>query len=554
MIESERSDARPAPAGQAAPAGDRLLAFFREHDWALDAVLIVAVTLAAAITRLVLLGEIPYGLHPDEAQVGTDVHKILRGDFIHIYTTAVLGQPSGHAWISLPAIWLLGDTLFAVRLTLALVAIAAIPLLYALVRVTCGRVEASFAAAMLTVSYWHLMYSRVAHWSISYGTVLLAVLLCLALGMKTRNLWWFAGAGLAMGLGIYTYNIYPIAVVAVAVFLAIITWLNYREDLAWWSRAMLITWGIALIIATPMIVYISNPDSFYWFHINNYQDVGVLDSPEFKEAGFGGKVQLIAEQAKTFVAHYGWDANPDIVDGFGIRPVFDPPTLVLLAGGLILAFFDRRNAMVIAALCCLLIIPLPAVLQRGSIMRQPVAAAPFVAFLAALPLAWLWRGALRAWDVNRIAAVASIAGAVAALALVTTITVRDYFWVWREDDWTRLIYSSEITTASTYMDRLPDDAYVLLYSDRWPFSIEIRQFLAPDAHGEDRSFEFGGNADDVSIPDPARPTAFILVGNYVGRLEQVEEAHPAGTRRVFQRDGKLEFVAYEVGFEGTDGH
>lgn len=541
-------DARQAPAGQADALRIRLVTFFRERDWALDAVLVVAVTLAAAVTRLVLLGEIPYGLHPDEAQVGTDVHKILRGDFIHVYTMAVLGQPSGHAWISVPAIWLLGDTLFAVRLTLALIAIAAIPLLYALVRITYGRTEAFFSAALLTVSYWHLMYSRVAHWSISYGTVLLAVLLCLALGMRTRRRRWFAAAGIAMGLGVYTYNIYPIAVVAVAAFLGVITWLNYRNDLAWWGRSMLLTWGIAIIIATPMIIYISNPDSFYWFHINNYQDVGVLDSPEFKEAGFAGKAELIAEQARTFVAHYAWDADPDIVDGFGIRPVFDPPTLVLLAGGLVLALLDRRNAMVIAALCCLLIIPLPAVLQRGSIMRQPVAAAPFVAFLAALPLAWLWRGALRAWDVNRVAAAASFAGAIAALALVTTITVRDYFWVWREDDWTRLIYSSEITTASSYMDRLPDDVYVLLYSDRWPFRIEIRQFLAPDARGEDRSSEFGGNPDDYSIPDPSRPATFVLIGAYTDRLPHIEEAHPGGTRRVFQRDGKLEFIAYEVGF------
>ena len=51
--------------------------------------------------------------------------------------------------------------------------------------------------------------------------------------------------------------------------------------------------------------------------------------------------------------------------------------------------------MVIAALCAFAIIPLPAVLQKGSIMREPVGAAPYAMFLAALPLAWLWRRGMR---------------------------------------------------------------------------------------------------------------------------------------------------------------
>ena len=228
----------------------RVREYYARHPAALDLTLIAIVTLAAAVLRLVLLGDLPYGVHPDEAQLGTDGRKILDGDLWTPYTKAVLGQPSGHAYLTLPSFLLLG------RLPLALVALAAIPLLYVFARQACGRAEAFFAAAMLAVSYWHLMYSRAAHWSISYGTVTLAVLLCVMLGVNTRKRGWFAGAGVIFGLGFYTYNLYPIAIAAIGVFLLLLTFMRFRgEDWLWWRGSMLVFGGVGLIVALPMLIY-----------------------------------------------------------------------------------------------------------------------------------------------------------------------------------------------------------------------------------------------------------------------------------------------------------
>ena len=183
-----------------APLRERATEYVRTHDWTLDAALLFVITTGAALLRLVRLGDVPYGVHSDEAQVGTDAHRILSDGWIGVYTHAALGQPTGHAYLTTPSIWLLGDNAFALRLPLALVALAAIPLLYLLVRVSLGRVEAAFASTLLAVSYWHLFYSRVAHWSISYGTILLAVLLCIMLGLRSGRWPWYAVAGALMGL------------------------------------------------------------------------------------------------------------------------------------------------------------------------------------------------------------------------------------------------------------------------------------------------------------------------------------------------------------------
>lgn len=519
-------------------------AYCERRPWALDAALIALVTAVAAALRLPLLGEIPFGVHPDEAQLGTDAHKIMDGHFIGVYTHAALGQPAGHSYITLPSIWLLGDTAFALRLPLALVGLAAIPLLYLLVRVAYARVEAFFASTLLAVSYWHLLYSRVSHWSISYGTVLLAALLCLMLGIRSRRRAWFAAAGFALGLGVYTYNIYPIAVVAFAASVATITLVRYRSaEQRWWRASVLAMFAVAMIVALPMIVYVARPSSYYWSHVEDYSSVDVTRSQEFKDAGAWGKTRLIGEQAGTFLRAYTLDGERDYVDASGLRPVFDPPTLILLAVGLVIAVRRRREPMVIAALCCFLIVPLPAVLQRGSITRQPLAAAPFAMFFAALPLAAIWRAAWESRERWRLPAMSAVA---AIVAIITAITVRDYFWTWRRAEFVQFVYHAEITAASSYMRTLPPNDDIFFYSDRHPFSLETRQFLAPDVRASDRSSEFSSLGGSIQVEGRSRPVVFVLLGQYRSLLPELERTYPGGRTVEVTHDGVTEFVAYEL--------
>jgi len=512
------------------------------HGWMVDLALLVALVVVAGTLRLVFLGDIPYGVHSDEAQVGTDAQRILRGDLLGVYTHAALGQPSGHAYLTTPLIWLFGHNALALRLPLALVGLAAVPLLYGFVRTAFGRAEAFFASAMLAVSYWHLLYSRVAHWSISYGTVILAVLLCLMLGRNRRRRAWFVAGGMLLGLGIYTYNIYPIAVVAVFAFVAVMWLTEWRRarDRAWWAWSVAWFAYAAFVVALPMIVYVANPDAYYWDHIGNYSEVGVARSDEFGDASPAGKVRLAGEQAWAFVRTYTYNADPDFVDGNGLRPVFDPLTLILIATGLLFAWRNRRNPVVIASLCCALIIPLPAVLQRGSIMREPVGAAPFVMLIAALPLAAIWRAG-SAERGRRIVAFASVG---AALTVVTAISVHDYFWTWRRDPWVREIYFSQMTTASVYMDGFGADAYFYFYNRRAPISLETRQFFAPHARGEDRSYEFSLQQGSIENIDRSRRAVFMLMGGYYQLLRPLRERYPGGEAVESRRDGKLEFIAY----------
>jgi hypothetical protein len=132
------------------------------------------------------------------------------------------------------------------------------------------------------------------------------------------------------------------------------------------------------------------------------------------------------------------------------------------------------------------------------------------------------------------------------LGIVTAITVHDYFWVWRKDEWPRYIYHAEITTAADYMDGLPEDTFILYYSDRSPIDIEVIRFLAPDIEGSDRSVEWSDFNASIEVPDRTRPVAFVLLGGYDRLLPEIQERYPGGTTRVLMRDGKYDLTAYEL--------
>jgi 4-amino-4-deoxy-L-arabinose transferase-like glycosyltransferase len=506
-------------------------------------------TLVAGLLRLIRLGDIPYGVHPDEAGIALDAVRVTHHGWIGVYSHAALGIPTLNSYLMAPGIAIFGRTAFAMRIDLALVGLAAVPLTYALVRVAYARTEAFFAAMLLAVSYWHLFYSRIAHMSISYPTLLLGALLCIMVGIKRgggMQLALFAAAGALLGLCVYAYNVGAVALPAAAAFLTLLTLVRYRSRVAWarWWPSLAVCFGAALAVSVPFLWYIHNPHAYFWTHIDTYRDVGVTRSAEYRDADTWGKVRIIADQLRDFASTYIWDGKTDYVDASGLRPMFDPMTLALLAIGLMMAFRARREPLVIAAVCCAVIVPLPALLQTGSMMREPLGAAPFLMFIAALPLAALWRWSVRAGPSAR--GMLFAAAALAPIVVIGATTVRDYFQTWRYDATTRYVYHQEITSASLYMRTLPSNAYVLFYSDRHPLDLETRRFLSPDTLGEDRSAEFSSANGALYLPAWKGPVVFILLGRYLPLINELEQRYPGGIEGEVRHDGLVDFYAYEV--------
>ena len=157
-----------------------LRAWTFRNRWELIAVLLL--TAVAAFLRVYRLTEIPAGFHGDEAWTGIEGLRILKEGWIGPYTTSAMGQATGPFYLTALLIWLLDASRFSVRLSMGLFGIATIPAAHLLLRLGFGRWVALFGTTALTVSYWHLHFSRLGFGLISLAFVGTVAAVCLAVG------------------------------------------------------------------------------------------------------------------------------------------------------------------------------------------------------------------------------------------------------------------------------------------------------------------------------------------------------------------------------------
>jgi 4-amino-4-deoxy-L-arabinose transferase-like glycosyltransferase len=131
---------------------------------------LLLVVAAAAVLRLWGLADVPTGLNQDEAVNGYDAYALgltLRDHHGHLLPVALeaFGDWASPllTYLTIPFVRLLGLSVLAIRLPVALLGIASVPLLYVLVRKLYRRDDVALvAAALLAVAPWSILTSRFA--------------------------------------------------------------------------------------------------------------------------------------------------------------------------------------------------------------------------------------------------------------------------------------------------------------------------------------------------------------------------------------------------------
>lgn len=129
---------------------------------------IIAIFLLALLLRVFRLGEYPVGFHVDEVKVGWNALSILKtfrddqGNFLPLYyNTFGDYRPTGIFYLSIPAIAIFGNTIFAVRITSALIGALTIIPLYLLSKELFKKDSVGvYSALILAVNPWHIETSR----------------------------------------------------------------------------------------------------------------------------------------------------------------------------------------------------------------------------------------------------------------------------------------------------------------------------------------------------------------------------------------------------------
>lgn len=176
-------------------------------------VFLLALTIAGGFLRLYQITKNPISLSIDEVAFGYNAFSILKtgrdeyGKFLPLSfkSTGDYKNPVP-IYMMVPSIAIFGLNEFSIRLPTALIATLSIPIFFLLfLEITGSQVISLSAVLLLTISPWHIYYSRyVSDHSIAATLVVLGVLSFLRM-LKTGRWFWSIGSAIFLILSMYTY-------------------------------------------------------------------------------------------------------------------------------------------------------------------------------------------------------------------------------------------------------------------------------------------------------------------------------------------------------------
>ncbi len=320
----------------------------------------------------------PNGFWTDEAANGYFSYCLLEtgrgpsGEFLPLFSQS-LGDTneSLYRFLTVPSLALFGLTAFAVRLPAALAGMLTVWSLQRVTSVWFGRVAAWSAAWLLTLSPWHLQFSRAG-----FRTILLPLLVCLGLqafqrgiGDRPRRL---LLSGLLFGLASYSYSagrvFVPILVGALCLFF-------WRELMRRRRYAV----GFALIFGAILLVLLP-----FWISSSGLERAASVRVETWGQ----GFLNYLSYFDPAFLFFEGDDLLRHSLEGFG--QLHRMEMLTLLLGFTAMASERKRSHWVLLA--WLLAYPLAAAVavEPHHALRSLIGA-PVFALISAVGLGALYQ-------------------------------------------------------------------------------------------------------------------------------------------------------------------
>ncbi len=504
---------------------------------------------AATVVRVWRLSSIPLGLHNDEAWTGLNAREVLRDGWIgpYLYPSGC-GQPAGPVYFTALLFTVERQTTFNLRLSMALIGIATIAFTYLAVREMFDRATALVSAALLVSMPWHLHLSRTAFMVGAWPCIQMAAVWAVFRARRQPGIWRYAGAGVLMGLGVYSYNAYPLSVPVVA--LPLLYDLVAARRPGDRRRAVIsiaLVAAMAMLVARSMIRYAERHDEYF----SRQHSVSVFFNGDWPNSGWPARAGIIAARGSEWGRGLLFGGRSDWGDALGApgHPLLDPLTSAAAAIGIALAIRGWRRPACGVLLAAVLVLPFGALLTIGDgLFRRTFGLAPFIAALAALPLArlWQWVGPYRA--APRIGVRLAIG---LAMAAATAENLWSYFVPLQKTTEVRTVFSYQLDAAARFLKaQVPTDTPIYLYSNRWAANFESIRWYVPDHQILDRSREFRRDVpSDAAVQldaDSTKPAVFLLLGNYLDLVGDLRARYPNAEVYEQERDGEILFRAVSL--------
>jgi hypothetical protein len=441
--------------------------------------LLVGIILVGAFFRLYDLAEIPPGFGYDPAYYGVDAQNILQGE-LPIYLTTNFGREVMFSYLVALIYGAVGVGEFGIHLAAAFVGILTIPAVF-LVANEFFREEKRFlrqyggllSALLLSLSYWHLNWSRVGLRAVLVPLFVSLVIFFLWRGLRTLRRLDFLFCGLFLGASLYTYQaarLLPLLVVMIFLFTIVIRREIDKEII---FDFLILTAATLLVYAPLGIFALTNEGAL----TRRLQDVVLVDPGQ----AFSKQIGEIIEHAKAGLLMLSFKGHSDAQYTIPGRPSLNPFLSIFFYLGLIISLWRIKNPRYLGLLVWLAIMLAPALIaDQASPAKRAIGILPAVLIIIALALlAVLQR--LSEWSttndvftfretginssnptIRRLLVVTFSLIVVAGLLYTGVSTYRDYFLIWGKDPDLPGHFQDDRAMVATFIGQQPPDQQIYL--------------------------------------------------------------------------------------------
>lgn len=506
---------------------------FKKINW-WEAIGFGVLMIITILVRVVGLEKIPWGLHGDEAWTGLDAWEIVQGKKVPIYTGHALGQPTGPLYITALVFKILGPSIMSLRLSMALFGIASVGIFYWVLREFFEWRVAWLGTLGMSLSLYHLHYSRLGFMMIS---ALLFQSLALGLYFKflsKQNNWWLISSAAFVGLGVYSYNSFLFFAGVMVGVVGLMSWLG-KDSI----KKGLMFGLVTLIVAWPLVrIIIFQPD-FYFSHYRLYsvwrqKEFQLLES---KKEKIGYVVKTGLKNIKQF--YFG--GKLDYSDGFGAKYTFNFWVLSLAGWGLFYVIktlvIKRGNKVLWFMVISFAILHLSffsyidAVYRRGN----------FLVFYIFWFYAWGLAYWFKKWD-------GQIIKQVGLISLVIIMGLGNGIFYFRNlmtDRRLELVFIPSMVEVGKKVSRLSlgEGDKIWFYSNSHSCKYETFRFLTDNHNCTDLSREFGkGNKPDFKSGD-----VVVVLGSYLTDRDLDKKLSKESRGKItVSKKGKLLGLVYKL--------
>ena len=344
--------------------------------------ILIAILLLGCAVRIFCLDSAPYGLNQDEASSGYEAYAVMtygidRNGYenpAHLMSWGS-GQNMAYSWLCMPFIAMLGLTVTAIRLPMAIMGCISVYIFYCLFKELWDEKSALWAAFFFAIYPWHIMKSRWGLESNIFPDLVLWGCWLLILYLKKEKRVYLYLAVLVLSFSVYSYGtaymFMPFFVAGTWLYMAV------SRKISWKDFALSAL--LFFVTALPIIMFVV---------------INIFDLPEMQLFGFsiprmyqrrfttvtgtdGGFVQGCIENLKSLwriFVNQGDGLSWNSLDKYGVCYLVFVPLIPL--GIVLSAFYKKQYSFIMHwwAVCAVMVAAVTKVnVNRINIIFIPIA-------------------------------------------------------------------------------------------------------------------------------------------------------------------------------------